>query len=43
MWCKRQGLSYFKWDVNVDSPMIKALNKRKEYKKESIIYSKKLV
>lgn len=43
MWCKRQGLSYFKWDVNIDSPLIKALNKRKEYKKESIIYSKKLV
>lgn len=43
MWCKRQGLSYFKWDVNIDSSLIKALNKRKEYKKESIIYSKKLV
>lgn len=34
---------YFKWDVNVDSDLIKAFDKRKEYIKESIIYSKNLI
>ena len=37
------GCSYFKWDVNIDSDLVKAFNKRQEYKKESIIYSKNLI
>lgn len=37
------GCKYFKWDVNVDSDLVKAFNKRQEYKKESIIYLKNLI
>jgi len=39
---KEEGAKYFKWDINKDSDLIRAFDKRKEYKKESIVYSKKL-
>lgn len=39
---KLDGCLYFKWDVNVDSDLIKALDKRVEYRKESVIYTKYL-
>ena len=39
---KSDGCTYFKWDINKDSALIRAFDKRKEYKKESIVYSKKL-
>ena len=41
--CANKGCKYFKWDVNKNSDLIKAFNKRPEYKKESIIYSKNLI
>lgn len=39
---KEEGAKYFKWDINKDSDLIRAFDKRKEYKKESIVYSKLL-
>lgn len=39
---KEEGAKYFKWDINKDSDLIRAFDKRKEYRKESIVYSKKL-
>lgn len=40
---KSLGAKYFKWDINKDSALIEAFDKRAEYKKESIIYSKELI
>lgn len=40
---KAVGCDYFKWDVNVQSNLVEAFEKRKSYRKESIIYSKNLV
>lgn len=41
--CKSIDCYEFKWDVLVDSSLVQALEKRSQYKKESIIFSKKLV
>lgn len=38
-----QGCFSFKWDINIKSDLINVFNKRKEYKKESIVYSKNLI
>lgn len=42
-YCRNKGCKYFKWDVLIGSDLIKALDKRKEYVKESIIYSTSLI
>ena len=40
--CKEEGLSYYKWDVIQSSPLVQCFEKRADYKKESIIFSKSL-
>lgn len=40
--CKEEGLKYYKWDVVYNSPLVKAFEKRADYKKESIIFTKSL-
>ena len=39
---KEEGCSHFKWDINKDSALVKAFDKRREYQRESIVYCKKL-
>ena len=39
---KKKGVKSYCWDVDSSSPLIPALNKRPEYKVESIIYRKTL-
>ena len=41
-YCKNQGIKYYNWDVNSDSPLVPALEKRSTYKKISVVYRKEL-
>lgn len=41
--CASKGCDSFDWDVNIHSSLVQVFDKRKEYKKESIIYSKSLI
>ena len=38
-----RGCKEFEWEVSLNSPLVETFDKRKEYKKESIIYSKSLI
>lgn len=40
--CKQEKLKYYKWDILSSSPLVPALEKRSDYKKESIIFTKEL-
>lgn len=40
--CKTLGCESFKWDVTIGSDLIEVFDRRNQYKKESIIYSKEL-